>query len=116
MYSLSLSTTRNKLNNYHNYEQKSQYHQQLRTDLEEKHEKVRLFREKKENDMKEVREMLRKSREKERLVIRNNSLKFDAKIKKNKELEFQIKERMVKQIRKDKENFKESMVQSRIQE
>jgi len=59
--------------------------------------------------------MLKKSREHERLVIKNNSMRYDQTINKNRKLEQELKERLVKEARKDKENYKQSMVDSRIQ-
>jgi len=59
--------------------------------------------------------MLKKSREHERLVIKNNSIRYDQTINKNRKLEQELKERLVKEARKDKENYKQSMVDSRIQ-
>ena len=48
-------------------------------------------------------------------MIRNNSIRYDQTINKNKKLEQELKERMVKEARKDKENYKQSMVDSRMQ-
>lgn len=44
--------------------------------------------------------MLKKSREKERLVIRNNSLLYDQTIKKNKKTDLELKEKLVKEMRR----------------
>jgi hypothetical protein len=50
--------------------------------------------------------MLRKSKEQERLVIRNNSLRYDETIRKNKRLERDLKGRMAQEVRLGKENYK----------
>ncbi len=40
--------------------------------------------------------MIKKSKEQERLAIRNNSIKYDETIKKNKQLEKELKAKLVK--------------------
>lgn len=73
------------------------------------------MRERQEQDLKEVKDMLRKSREKERSIIRDNSLRYDQTIKKNRLLEKEIKEKLVRDMKKEKENYKHSLAQSRLQ-
>jgi hypothetical protein len=60
--------------------------------------------------------MLRRSKEKERCMIRNSSLRYDETIKKNRKLDLEIKERLVKEMKKEKENYKQTVADSRLRE
>ena len=53
--------------------------------------------------------MLRKSKEKEREVIKNNSLRYERTIQKNKLDDHQRKIKLVQQLRLDKENYKQTL-------
>jgi len=60
--------------------------------------------------------MLRKTKEHERLVIRNNSIRYDETISKNRRNDKNTKEGMVRQARKNKENYKLGLEDSRLEE
>lgn len=85
-------------------------------DLKERQGKARELREKKDRDLREVKDMLKKNKQEDRLVIRNNSLRYDQTIRKNRKLELELREKLVKEVRKDKENYKQSLADSRSQE
>lgn len=50
------------------------------------------------------------------MIIKNNSLQYDEAIRKNKKLELQKKEQIVKEIKQEKQQFKESLMNSRLVE
>jgi hypothetical protein len=100
IYQQSLITTRNKLNQLHSHNSQQHLHNLIAQDAAAKQQKVRQLREKQEHDLREVKDMLKKSREKERLVIRNNSLLYDQTIKKNKKTDLELKEKLVKEMRR----------------
>lgn len=115
IYHQSIVTARNKLNHLQKDDYKHKLHTVQSDQLLCKQEQVKQIRERQEHDLKEVRDMLKKSREKERSIIRNNSIIYDSTIKKNRQLQQEIKEKLVRDMRKEKENYKQSLASSRLQ-
>jgi hypothetical protein len=66
--------------------------------------------------LKDAKESMRKSKEEERNLIRNNSLRYSLAIKRNKEAEKEMKQKIVKEIKQEKENYKQNLLESRAKE
>jgi hypothetical protein len=109
-------TTRNKLNLVENHQLTTQKHHHELTQLEANQQRVRQAKQREEKELREIKEQLRRNKENERLLIRNSSLQHEQTIRKNREIELMKKEKMVKEIHLERQNYKQSLLQSRIQE
>lgn len=109
-------TTRNKLNLLENHQLTTQKHHHELTQLEANQQRVRQAKQREEKELREIKEQLRRNKENEHQLIRNSSLQHEQAIRKNRQLELFKKEKMVKEIHQERQNYKQSLLQSRIQE
>lgn len=107
-------TTRNKLNLFESHSLNQKKNRMQVQQAQSKHERVREMKEKAEKELRQIRTQMKKNKENERLVIKNNSIQYDEAIKKNKRLEIQKKQQLVKEMKQQKEKYKESIMNSRL--
>lgn len=116
MHKLSLMTARNKLNLFQAHAFASSKHQTDSEELRVRQEKVREIKQKEEQERKQIREQLKKNKENERIIVRNNSIQYDQAIRNHRKLDLQKKEQIVKEIKQEKQHFKDALINSRIVE
>jgi hypothetical protein len=109
-------TTRNKLNLFQTHALSNSKHTTEHEELKVRQERIREIKEREERERKEIRDQLRKNKENERMIVKNNSQQYDEAIRKNRKVELEKKGQLVKEVKQEKQHFKESLLHSRIAE
>ena len=57
---------------------------------------------------------MKRNKENERLLVHNSSIQHDEMLKRNQQLELQKKEQLVKEMKRERQQFQETMINSRL--